>query len=135
MTAGLLLNAALRVALVQMDPQAGVMDQYVEEQVSYQIGGAYSCSPRGQKRLFAEVQRRLSAIRSALVARFGSEAVTQAEMQIGPRFDDVTGTVSPSGCRKDAASDRASLRDLREEHEAALSNLERMLGLSKEGRH
>ena len=112
-----------------------LLETYIEELVAFRIGGTLWCDPPGEHALFAKVARRLSAIKAALIVRFGTASVADAEAAVEPAFADVWGGVSLAGCKiGDAAWDRSNLRDLRRRHYEALEALERALDLARKRR-
>ena len=117
------------------EPKPGfgdLLDAYVDESVARRFGPLGYCSPRGQDVVFEQVDQRLSKIRTALVSRFGDQAVANADQLVIKNFDEAFGTVSFSGCKiGDAAFDRKNLKALKLRHFAALNTMEVRLGLNR----
>ncbi len=125
---GLLLLAALFSAPFQQEetPSAdpSLLDQYVDERVSYRFGTAFDCDLIGGDRVLATVAKRLSGIRVGLVEQFGEAEVAKADARIEPRFVEEMGGVSMGGCGKGSASDSGRLRAFRDRRYEALDALE-----------
>lgn len=106
-----------------------LLERYSAERANSMWGAQLFCSPRDSERVLRQVDRRLTAIRAALIGQFEKTAVERADTESEAQFRGDVETVGFGiSCKRgDPAFDRCMLTALKRDYDRRLSSLEAAL--------